>query len=208
VDLDQTTYDPNKEEWYTVSYPFLPGEYVAAMAISTTDLKSFGIQYCDFKLPDFNTAGTTLDTTPIFIMKNFKQVDAAETKTELHRGFFSYSILQITPSVDNVIAPGDSLDLFFAILGAQPKSGSAYDIEVVFDVMQGDKPVVKFGTTPYDGPMINQPLPMKQTLQITKDKETRTETRDLGPGAYTLVAKIKDKTTGNSCEKKFDFTIK
>lgn len=208
VDLDQTTYDPNKQEWYSVSYPFLPGEYVAAIALSTTDLKQFGIQYCDFKLPDFNSPGSALDTTPIFIMKDFKQVDAAESKTELHRGFFSYSILNITPNVDNVIAPGDTLDLFFAILGAQPKSGSAYDLEIVFEITQADKAVVKFGTTPYDGPMINQPLPMKQTLQIVKDKESRTETRDLGPGSYTLVAKIKDKTSGSACEKKFDFIIK
>ncbi len=205
---DQTGFDPEKVEWYTVGYPLMPGEYLASIAVCSQDLKKIGVQYIDFKLPDPKSFTSTIDTTPIFFMKEYKQVQAPEQKPELHKGFFAYSVIQVTPSLDNVFVVGQVLDLFTYIFGCQPKSGSTYDIEVIFEVVQGDKPAIKFAPGSFDSPLVSLPLNLKQTLQIKQGEDVRQEVRDLPAGAYTFVMKIKDKVSGNTGEKRLDFTVK
>jgi len=208
IEADQAGFDPAKDEWYAVGYPLMPGQYLASIAIASQDLKKIGIQYADVKLPDPKSFTVSLDTTPIFFGKEYKNLQAPETKAELHKGSFVYSVLQVTPNIDNVFSVGENLDMFFYIFGSQPKEGGKYDIEINFEVMQGDKIAVKYATGAYDSPLISLPLQMKQTLQIKKGEETRSETRDLPAGSYTLVLKITDKVSGLTCEKKVDFTVK
>lgn len=208
IEADQTGFDPAKDEWYSVGYPLMPGQYLASIAVASQDLKKIGIQYADVKLPDPKSFTASLDTSPIFCGKEFKQLQAPEMKPELHKGFFRYSVLQITPNIDNVFALGEPLDMFFYIFGAQPKDGGKYDIEINFEVMQGDKSAIKYATGNFESPLVSLPLQMKQTLQIKKGEETRSETKDLAAGSYTLVLKIGDKVSGLKSEKKVDFTVK
>jgi hypothetical protein len=208
VEADQTGFDPAKEEWYTVGYPLMPGNYLASIAVVSQDLKKIGIQYVDVKLPDPKSFTTALDTTPIFFNSEYKQLDTPENKTELHKGSLRYSVLQMTPNIENVFSVGDNLDMIFYIFGTQPKDNGKYEIEINFEVFQGDKTAIKYATGNFESPLISLPLQMKQPLQIKKGEETRTEDRDLPAGSYTLVLKITDKVSGLKCEKKVDFTVK
>jgi len=208
IEMDQTGFDPAKEEWYCVGYPLMPGQYLASIALASQDLKKIGIQYADVKLPDPKSFTASLDVTPIFFGKEYKQLQAPETKAELHKGFFMYSVLQVTPNIDNVFAVGENLDMFFYLFGTQPKEGGKYDIEINFEVIQGDKTAIKYAPGNFESPLVSLPLQLKQTLQIKKGEETRSETRDLPAGSYTLVLKIADKVSGLKCEKRVDFTVK
>jgi hypothetical protein len=208
LEIDQAAYDPEKEEWYSVGYPLMPGSYLASIAVASQDLKKIGIQYYEFKLPDPKSFTAALDTTPMFFLKEFKQLQAPETKPELHKGNFMYSVLQMIPNITSTFAVGDNLDTFFYIFGAQPKGDGKYDIEINFEVLQGEKAVIKYATGNFESPLVSLPLQLKQTLQIQKGEETRTETRDLPAGSYTLVTKIMDKVSGLKGESKADFTVK
>jgi hypothetical protein len=208
IETDQTGFDPAKEEWYTVGYPLMPGQYLASIAIASQDLKKIGIQYADVKLPDPKSFTASLDSTPIFFLKEYKQLQAPENKAELHKGFFMYSVLQMTPNIENVFAVGENLDMFLYLFGTQPKEGGKYEIEINFEVFQGDKTAIKYATGNFESPLVSLPLQLKQTLQIKKGEETRSETRDLPAGSYTLVLKIADKVSGLKGEKKVDFTVK
>jgi hypothetical protein len=208
LEADATGYDPEAEAWYTVGYPLLPGDYLATLAFTSADLKKIGIQYFEFTLPDAKSYTKALDTTPIIFLKEYKQVEAAELKPELHKGLFAYSVLRITPNIDNVFAVGDSFDIFFFIFGTLPKDGQTYDIQIDFEVVQGDKPAIKFAPGNFNSPLVSIPLPSKQTLQIKSGDQVRTESRDLPAGAYTMVLKITDKVSGLTGEKKIDFTVK
>lgn len=208
MELDAAGYDPEKEDWYTVGYPLPAADYLAAVGIATNDKKKIGVQYHEFTLPDLKTL-KELDTTPIFFLKEYKELSQAETVAELHRQFMRYAILQITPNIENTVAVGDPLDLFFLILGAVPNEKNAYDIECQYEVKQGDKDAVKFTPAKYDNPFVSQPLPLKQTL-LTKDKDGKeTQTvKDLGAGSYTFICKLTDKISGRTCTKTVDFTVK
>lgn len=208
IEADSANFDLTKDEWYCVGYPLMPGPYLAAIAVVSQDLKKIGIQYADVMLPDPKSFTASLDSTPIFFGKEYKQLQAPETKSELHKGFFMYSVLQVTPNIDNVFALGENLDMFFYLFGTQPKGDGKYDIEINFEVMQGDKTAIKYATGNFESPLVSLPLQLKQTLQIKKGEETRSETRDLPAGSYTLVLKIADKVSGLKCEKKVDFTVK
>jgi hypothetical protein len=208
MELDAAGYDPAAEDWYTVGYPLPPADYLVAVALSTHDLKKIGTQYYEVSLPDVK-AMKDLDTTPLVFLKDYKQVPQAETVAELHRGFMRYSVLQITPTIDNTIAVGDPLDLFFLILGAQPNDQNKYDIECQFEVKKGEKDAVKYIPAKYDNPFISQPLPLKQTLLIKdKDGKESQTVRDLPAGTYTFIFKATDKISGRSCTKTVDFTVK
>ena len=208
LEEDSANFDLTKDEWYTVGYPLMPGQYVASIAIASQDLKKIGIQYVDVTLPDPKSFTSSLDSTPIFFLKEYKQLQAPENKAELHKGFFMYSVLQMTPNIENVFAVGENLDMFLYLFGTQPKEGGKYEIEINFEVFQGDKTAIKYATGNFESPLVSLPLQLKQTVQIKKGEETRSETRDLPAGSYTLVLKIADKVSGLMGEKKVDFTVK
>ena len=209
LETDAAGFDPQKEEWYSFGIPLFPGDYILTLAL-TPDNKKMGIQHYEFKLPDPKSYTMALDTTPIFFTSETKQVQTAEITPQIHQGWFPWSILQMTPALDNVISLGKTLDFLFFVFGCQPVSGSTkYDLEVKFQVFQGDKIQINWAPGLRDSPFIQMALPLKQTLQTKEgDKVIKTEQRDLPAGDYTFVAKITDKTTGLAVEKRTDFTVK
>ena len=208
LEQDAAGYDPNKEDWYSVGYALLPGDYLVGMALASQDLKKIGTQYYEFKLPDPKTLGKALDMTPLFFVKDIKNVNQAEQRVELHRGMFRYSVLEMIPNIDSVFTAGDVLDVFFTVLGAQQAPDGKYSIEILYEVTKGEEPAIKFQPTTYDAPLVSHPLPLKQTVQIKTGDQVRQDVRDLAPGAYTLHLKITDKLSGNTCTKQYDFTVK
>jgi len=216
VEADSEGYDPNKEDFYSIGYALFPGNYLLAMAITSLDMKKVGTQYFEFALPDPKAITKELDITPIFLSKDQTDLPAPETVASLHKGYFMYSVRQITPNLENTIGVGEFLDVFYYIIGAQalepkqPNERPTWNIEVQYEVNKGQEPAIRFQPAAYDNPLVSHPLPMKQTLLIKdKDgKEERTETKDLAAGNYTLILKITDKISGNTCTKNFDFTVK
>jgi hypothetical protein len=209
MEQDAAGYDAAKEEWYSVGYALLPGDYLVGVAVTSADLKKIGTQYYEFKLPDPKDFTKALETTPLFFVKDLKSVGQAEQRAELHRGMLRYSVLEIVPNIDSVFTAGDVLDVFFAIIGAQASPDNKYSIEVVYDVTKGEEPAIKFQPAMYEAPLVSHQLPLKQTVQIkSADNTVGQETRDLAPGVYTLHLKITDKISGNTCAKQYDFTVK
>jgi len=211
LQMDGASYNPEEETLCTTGYPLLPGNYILGMAIASWDLKTIGTQYMEFSLPNPADFKDKIDTTPIFFVKDLQRMAQPEMKVEIHRDYFTYSVLQIKPSLDNLFKVGQNLDIFFFIYGAQPKADGSYDIEASYQVLQEDNPVIKFAGTKYNNPIISQPLPLKKTVIVqTQEGDQKTETKevkDLEPGQYTLVIEIKCAVTGNAAKKTIDFII-
>ena len=213
IQVDGKDYDPEKETIYTIGYPLPPGSYQMAMAITTLDLQKIGMQFFNFALPDM-AAAKELDTTSIFFVKNVKRMATPEMTAEVHADFFTYSVLQMVMNMDNSFTPGEMLDIFYFLMGAQPNASNQYDIDVSYEVYDAeDKIAVKYPVAKYNAPIVSQPLPLKQTVIIrrTDDQGKQTEEtkeRDLKAGKYTLVMSIKDNISGQTLEKRIDFTMK
>ncbi len=205
---ESSSYEPDKEELYTTAYPFPPGNYLLSMAIASQDLEKIGAQYFEFSLPDPLSSPDGLDITPVLFIKNIKRVASPEMHAEVHKDFFTYSVLQIEANVDRIFSPTDNFEVFFYILGAQPSETGKHDIEVGFEVLKGEELAINFKPGKYETPLVPQPLHLKQTLIITSEEGERRETRNLEPGKYTLSLKISDKISGKSGTKTIDFEVK
>ncbi len=212
LELDASSYDPEKEEIYTTGYPLPPGNYLLSMAVTSRDFLKIGTQYFEFSLPDPLSYTDTLETTPIFFAKKLTQVAAPETMVEIHKGFFAYSILQIEANLEHIFSPNENLDIFFFIFGSQANAQAESDIDVHYEVYKGEELIINFEPQKYTTPLVSQQLPMKRTVLIrtTKGTETteRTERRDLEPGNYTLSIDIKDNISGKTARKSIDFQIR
>ncbi len=212
LQVDGASYDPEKEELYTVGYPMPPGKYVLATAIASQQLDKIGTQYLEFELPNPTSFTDTLGITPVFFVTKMNQMSAPETRTELHKDFFTYSVLQVEANMDHVFSAGDNLDIFFFIFGAQPNEQGRNDIEVTYEVAQNDEAIIRYAQTTYEMALVSQPLPLKRTVLIrtTKEDETteRQEQRDLEPGTYTLSLEITDKLSGKTCKEIVSFEVK
>jgi hypothetical protein len=214
-------YDPDEVAWYSVGLPMVPGKYTLGMAVTSTDLQKVGVDYHDFVLPDPASFQGTLETTPIFFAKEMSQMEAVEQRPIIHKGMFTYSILQIKHFVDNIVAPGDTIELFFYVFGAKAKETEVvqprpqFDLDVNYEVKKDDdsleedqKIAVRWATQKYDTPLVSQPLPLKQTVIIKDDKGERTEQRDLEAGKYVLTVTIKDNVSGLTLDKAVPFEVK
>lgn len=212
VEVDSESYNPEEEGTYTTGYPLPPGNYLLSVAITSQDFKSIGTQYYEFSLPDPFSYTDTLETTPIFFVRNIKQVAAPETVADIHKGFFAYSILQIEPNLEKAISPQENLDIFFYIFGSQADAQEQTDIEVHFQVFQGEELIINFAPQTYESPLVSQPLPMKKTVLVKTTKGTETtetkERRDLEPDTYTLSIDIKDNVSGKAVKKTIDFEVR
>ncbi|MGB8951745.1 MAG: FxLYD domain-containing protein [Candidatus Aminicenantales bacterium] len=136
VEMESASYDPNQQEIYNVGYPLMPGNYLLAMAVTSLDLKKIGTYYFELSLPEPRSFEKSLDTSPIFFVNDIQQVNAPEMRTELHKDFFSYSLLHITPNIDGRFHPEDSLDIFFYIFGARPNERKTHEIEIKYEVLK------------------------------------------------------------------------
>jgi hypothetical protein len=208
LQADSATYNPDSEEWYSTGYPLPAGNYLLAMALASPDLKKVGVGYFEFSLPDSAAMQNTLETTPIFFVKKMDQLQAPESRTAVHKGYFMYSVLQIVPNVESVVAVGESIEILYYIFGAKPNDQQKNDIEVTYEVKQADKAAIKWAVQNYDFALVSQPLPLKQTVLIKNDQGEKQETHDLPAGKYTLVISIKDKIGGSTVAKTLDFEVK
>jgi hypothetical protein len=209
---DPATYDPEKADWYSV-WSILPGgEYVLALALASPDLKRIGVGYYDVKVPRISDFDNALGATPIFIVKNMEQVQQAASHSEVHKGFFPYSVLNIVPNLDGVTSPGQTIEIFYFLFGAKlkdPANPQSYDLEANYEVRQAEKSLLKWPAQTYQYPLISQPLPLVQTLKITDPaKGERMETKSLDPGTYELVIQVLDKVSGNKVEQKIPLVVK
>lgn len=212
---ESASYDPTKEDWYSFGFPLPPAKYTLAMAITTPDLKKVGVGYYDFTLPEPETYEKTIDTTPVFFTNKIDQMQSAEVYVTVHRGFFTWSILQIVPDINSAVTAENKgqIEVIYYVLGAKTKQEAGQHpenlIECTYEVQKPDgTPAIKWETREYKMAWVDQPLPLKQTLLIKDEKGQRTEQRDLPAGKYNLVIKIKDMISGESVEKTVPFEVK
>jgi hypothetical protein len=212
IEEESASYDPEQEGTYTTGYPLPPGNYLLSMAVTSQDFQKIGTQYLEITLPDPLSFTETIDTTPIICAKDIKQVATPETTAEIHEDFFAYSILQIEPNIELTFAPQDNLDVFFFIFGTRADPQGQSDIDVHFEVYQGEELVINFANQKYTNPLVSQPLPMKKTVLVrtTKGTETSetTEQRNLEAGSYTLSITIKDNISTKTVKKTIDFEVR
>jgi len=208
LQVEVSSCEPDKEELYTTGYPLLPGDYVLSMAITSSDLKKIGTQYFEFSLPNPASFTDSLDTTPIFFVKDINRMASAEMKAEVHKDFFTWSILQIEANIESIFYPGDNFELLFYVLGAQPLETGKFNIEAYYEVLKDEEKAIRFAPGTYNSALISQPLHLKKTVIIKFETGERQETRDLEPGKYTLSMKITDKVSGKSVSKSIDFEMK
>lgn len=208
IQIPGKEYDPEKVEAYSLGYPMPFGRYIVAIAVTSLDLQKIGIAYTEIDTPDPSQFTKSLGTTTVFFIKQMDQMEGVEQQTFLHKGFFTYANFKIVPNTDLVFNPGDVLDVFFYIFGAQPNNQQQFQIEVNFEVKKGEEFAIRWSPQTYPNPLISQPLPLKQTVRIKDEKGERTEQRDLPAGNYTLVVSVKDMTSGNSCVRTVDFEMK
>jgi hypothetical protein len=200
--------EAEKEDVYSIGYPLPAGDYVVALAVTSLDLQKVGIAYHEFSLPDTSQFTKTLETTPIFFVKQIDQMESPDPRTIFQRGCFTYAVLKVVPNLDRVFSAGENLDIFFFTFGAQANSSQQHEIEIDFEVKKEEEMQIKFSPQTYTTPMISQPLPMKQTVKIKKGEEERIEQRDLPAGSYTLVINMTDKVSQNTALKTIDFEVK
>lgn len=212
LQVDGSSYEAEKEELYTTGYPLPPGSYLLSMAIASQDLQKIGIQYFEFSLPDPMAYTEELGATPVFFISKMDRMSAPETRSEIHKDFFTYSVLQVETNMNNEFSPEDNLDVFFFIFGAQPNEQGRNDIEVSYEVLKGEEAVIRYAQTKYDLALVSQPLPLKRTVLIKTTKEGKTterqEQRNLETGTYTLSIDIKDNLSGKSLKKLVEFSVK
>ena len=208
LEAESSSYEPDIDELYTTGYPLPPGNYLLSMAITSEDLRKIGAQYFEFSLPDQASFTDRLETTPVLLINNIKRMDSFETTPEVHKGFFTYSVLQIEPNVENIFSPGEKFDVLYYIFGAQPTESGKYNIEADYKVLKEEQKVINYGLTTYESPFVIQLIPLKKTVIIKSETEgEKKEDQDLEPGKYTLSINIIDKISGNSISKKIDFEI-
>jgi len=208
IQVPAAGFDAEKEDMYSLGYPMPFGRYLVAITIASLDLQKVGVAYTEIDLPDPARFTKELDTTTVFFIRQMDQMEGVEQRTFLHKDFFTYANFKIVPNVDKVFNPGDLLDIFFYIFGAQPNEQQQFQIEVNFEVKKGEESVIRWSPQSYTNPLVSQPLPLKQTVKITDEKGERTEQRDLPAGQYTLVITITDKVSGNKGVKTVDFEMK
>lgn len=210
--INASDYDAEKEEVYTTAYPLPAGQYLISMAIASDDLTKIGTQYFEFTLPDPMSFTAELETTPIFFVKEMDRMSAPETTTEIHKGFFTYSVLQVTPNLDHVFTAGENLDIFFFIYGAQANEQGRNELEINYEIVKDEETIIRYAPASYDMALVSQPLPLKRTVLVKSTKEGTTtekrEERDLEPGAYVLNIEIADKIAGKTIKKSINIEYK
>lgn len=207
LEVEGESYQPDKEEIYSIGYPVPPGNYLLSMAIASLDLGKIGTQYFEFSIPNM-AVPEELMTTPIFFVSAIKRIPSSQTVASIQKEFFIYSVLQITPKIENLFSIDDNLDLFFFIFGATPEEGGKYNIDVNFEITKGEEKIIRYLTAHYESPIVSQPLPLKKPVMIKSEEGERREQRDLEAGTYTLHVDIEDKVSGSLLKKTVDFEVR
>jgi hypothetical protein len=210
---DANGYSADKEDWYSFGLALPSGAYTLAFALTTPDLKKIGVTYIDVTLPGPDAYGASLWPTDPITVVSMDQVEP-DQRPAIHRGYLTWGAAKIVINANAEVKAGENLEVLFFVLGASPKDPAAprplLDLEVNFEVVGEDgKPVIKWAPQAYELYLVNQPLPLFQTIQKQDEKGTvlSTEKKPLGPGKYTLVATITDKVSGKKGEAKMPFSV-
>lgn len=213
LSTEATGYSADKEDWYSFGMGLTPGQYTLAFVVTTPDLKKISIAYQDVTLPGADVYATALWPTDPIVVLAMDQVEPDQRPT-VHRGFFTWGAAKVVTDPEARIKTGENLEILFFVLGASPKDPAAprplLDLEVNFEVIGEDgKPVIKWAPQSYELYLVNQPLPLFQTLQKQDEKGTvlSTEKKPLGAGKYTLVASITDKVSSKKGEARMPFSV-
>jgi len=210
---DATGYSADKEDWYTFGYALPAGTYTLAMALTTPDMKKLSVGYADFTLPGPESHTASLWPTDLVIVTAMDQVEPDQRPT-IHRGYFTWGAAKVVANAASEVGSGENLEILFFVLGASPKDPAApqgLDLEVTFEVQdQEGKPAIKWAPSSYEIYLVNQPLPLFQTLQKMDEKGTvlSTEKKALPAGNYNLTVNILDKVSGKKADTKMAFSIK
>jgi len=205
-------YNPEAEDWYSFGLAMSSGKYTLALVLASPDMKKMSVAYTDFSLPALEP--NALWPTEVVIVKSLDQVER-DQRVNIHRGNFLWGALQVVPNMTAETAPGESLEILFFVLGAGIKDPTSprpvNDLEIYYEVHGTDgKPVIKWTPKAYDIYLINQPLPLVQSLQTSDEKGTvlKTEKKPLPAGKYVLLCQITDKVAGTKADAKVAFEVK
>jgi len=211
---DGTGYAPEKEDWYSFGMTLPPGKYTMALVLGTPDMKKLSVAYTDITLPGPDAYETTLWPTDPIIIMTMDQVDQDQRPT-VHRGYFTWGAAKVVNNIACEIAAGENLEILFFVLGAAAKDPAALqpalDLEVNYEVQTPDgKPVIKWTPQSYELYLVNQPLPLFQTIQKLDEKGTvlSEEKKPLGAGSYSLAITVTDKVSGKKADTKMAFSVK
>ena len=209
---DGAGYDAEKEDWYSIGLAMPSGKYTLAMVLATPDMKKTSVAYCDVSLPAAETNQAALWLTEPLIVKTLEQVESDQRLT-IHRGYLVWGAMKVVANMTGGIASGENLEVLFFVLGAAVKDPAAVrpvnDLEVNFEVQGEDgKAAIKWAPAAFEAYLVNQQLPLVQTLQIKDDKGERTEKRPLSAGKYVLLANVTDKVSGLKGQTKVGFEVK
>jgi hypothetical protein len=214
LSTDGTGYAPEKEDWYSFGMTLPAGKYTMALVLGTPDMKKLSVAYSELALPGPDAYETTLwPTDPIIIMA-MDQVDPDQRPT-IHRGYFTWGAAKVVHNAAYEIGVGENLEILFFVLGAAAKDPAAprpaLDLEVNYEVQSLDgKPVIKWTPQSYELYLVNQPLPLFQTIQKLDEKGTvlSEEKKPLVAGSYNLAITVTDKVSGKKTDTKMAFSVK
>jgi hypothetical protein len=210
---DPAGYSADKEDWYSFGLALPAGKYTLALVLSTPDMKKLSVGYSDVTLPGPETYETALWPTDPVIVTAMDQVEPDQRPT-VHRGYFTWGAAKIVTNAAGQIAAGDNLEILFFVLGAAPKDPAAQkpllDLEVNFEVQdEAGKAAIKWAPQSYELYLVNQPLPLFQTLQKMDEKGAvlSTDKKPLPAGKYTLTVSVTDKVGNKKGETKMAFSV-
>jgi hypothetical protein len=210
---DAAGYSADKEDWYSFGLGLPAGKYILALVLSTPDMKKISVAYSDVTLPGPEAYDTALWPTDPIVVTSMEQVDP-EPRPTVHRGYFTWGAAKIAIDATGQVASGANLEVLFFVLGAASKDPAAerpvLDLEVNFEVLGEDgKEAIKWAPQAYELYLVNQPLPLFQTLQKMDEKGTvlSTEKKPLPAGKYTLAVTITDKVSGKKADAKMAFSV-
>lgn len=214
VKTDGKGYSADKEDWYSFGLAMPHGQYTMAFVLASADMKKLSVAYSDVTLPGSEaTASALMPTDPVIILA-MDQVEPDQRPT-IHRGCFTWGAAQVVTNAAAEVASGENLEILFFVLGAQVKDPAAerpaLDLEVNFEVQGEDgKAAIKWAPQAYELYLVNQPLPLFQTLQTMDEKGTvtKTEKKPLPAGKYILAVNVLDKVSGKKGETKMPFSVK
>lgn len=207
---NKAAFQPEAVNYYSIAGEIFPaGNYLLALALSTPDFSKISVVFSEFTLPDVAQLQGKLDATPIFSVVGLKQMPVAETHRVIHKNSFVYNYLELSPNVNNEFKVGQSLDLFFFILGSKPDAGNAYNLQVTYRFKKEGKEVRKLGPVQATSIIVSQPIALTFT-EITKNAkgaEIDRKEMKMEPGDYTLEIEMLDNVTKAAGLKEFKFRI-
>jgi hypothetical protein len=177
-------------------------------------MKKLSVAYTDVTLPGPEAYETALWPTDPLIVTAMDQVDP-DPRPTVHRGYFTWGAAKVVNNLDYQIATGENLEILFFVLGAVSKDPAAprpvFDLEVNYEVQSSEgKPIIKWTPQGYELYLVNQPLPLFQTIQKVDEKGTvlSEEKKPLGSGNYVLAVTVTDKVSGKKADAKMPFSVK